>query len=159
MLREQGKLRANWEGPYRIQKMIGPNACILQMLQGESMGKTWNLNHLKLYYPPQVWETNVIIGNSDVNSMWECRRVVWWTDSQKNACLFFSDVLILFVFSHTFTVWKTRYLVFGSAMRYKSRLVVLPLARQWGWESRIVVLPSARQWGWESRLVVLPLAR
>ena len=46
-LREEGKLRPNWEGPYRIQKMLGPNTCVLQTLQGEMMGKTWNTMHLK----------------------------------------------------------------------------------------------------------------
>ncbi|XP_052185282.1 uncharacterized protein LOC127796919 [Diospyros lotus] len=48
-LREDGKFRANWEGPYCIQEMIGPSTCILQTLQGETMGKTWSTNHLKLY--------------------------------------------------------------------------------------------------------------
>ena len=31
-LRDDGKFQANWEGPYCIQKMIGPNKCILQTL-------------------------------------------------------------------------------------------------------------------------------
>ena len=48
-LRADGKLRANWEGPYRILKLIGPNTCILQTLSGETLRKTWNLNYLKLY--------------------------------------------------------------------------------------------------------------
>jgi len=48
-LRGDGKLRANWEGPYCILKMIGPNTCILQTLLGETLEKTWNLNYLKLY--------------------------------------------------------------------------------------------------------------
>lgn len=53
-LRDEGKFRANWEGPYRIQKMIGPSTCILQTLQGEAIGKTWSTNHLKLYSPPDI---------------------------------------------------------------------------------------------------------
>ncbi|XP_052190043.1 uncharacterized protein LOC127799867 [Diospyros lotus] len=52
--REDGKFRANWEGPYRIQEMIGPSTCILQTLQGETMGKTWSTNHLKLYSPSDM---------------------------------------------------------------------------------------------------------
>ena len=48
-LRGDGKLRVNSEGPYRILKLIGPNTCILQTLSGETLGKTWNLNYLKLY--------------------------------------------------------------------------------------------------------------
>lgn len=48
-LREDGKLQANWEGPYHLQKMIGPNTYIFQTLQGKTMGKTLNTNHLKLY--------------------------------------------------------------------------------------------------------------
>ncbi|XP_052206820.1 uncharacterized protein LOC127811152 [Diospyros lotus] len=53
-LREDGKFRANWERPYRIQEMIGPSTCILQTLQGETMSKTWSTNHLKLYSPPDM---------------------------------------------------------------------------------------------------------
>ncbi|XP_052185169.1 uncharacterized protein LOC127796808 [Diospyros lotus] len=50
-LREEGKLRPNWEGSYKIRKMLGPNTCILQTLQGEAMGKTWNTMNLKRYFP------------------------------------------------------------------------------------------------------------
>jgi len=57
-LREKGKLRLNWEGPYRIQKMLGPNTCVLQTLQGEIMGKTWNTMHLKRYFPTQPVEAD-----------------------------------------------------------------------------------------------------
>ena len=39
-LQGDGKLQANWEGPYRIMKLIGPNTCILQTLSGETLGKT-----------------------------------------------------------------------------------------------------------------------
>ena len=49
-LKEEGKFRRNWEGPYRIQQLLGPNTCVLQTLQGETMGKTWNTMHLKKYY-------------------------------------------------------------------------------------------------------------
>ena len=39
-LYEEGKLWENWEGPHRIKEMLGSNTCILQMLQGETLGKT-----------------------------------------------------------------------------------------------------------------------
>ena len=53
-LREDGKLRANWEGPYRISSMLGPNTATLETLGGKKMLKTWNTNHLKLYFPSDV---------------------------------------------------------------------------------------------------------
>ncbi|XP_052197300.1 uncharacterized protein LOC127804473 [Diospyros lotus] len=53
-LREDRKFLANWEGPYRIQEMIGPSTCILQTLQGETMSKTRSTTHLKLYSPPNM---------------------------------------------------------------------------------------------------------
>ena len=51
-LKEEGKLRANWEGPYRIRRMITPNTCKLETLEGKKVQKTWNTNHLKVYFPP-----------------------------------------------------------------------------------------------------------
>lgn len=50
-LREKGKLRPNWEGPYKIVKMLGLNTSVLQTLQDEVLGKTWNTMHLKRYFP------------------------------------------------------------------------------------------------------------
>lgn len=35
--REEGKLQPNWEGSYRIQKMLGANTCVPQALQGETL--------------------------------------------------------------------------------------------------------------------------
>lgn len=31
-------------------KVLGPNTCVLQTLQGEVLGKTWNNMHLKRYF-------------------------------------------------------------------------------------------------------------
>ena len=53
-LREEGKLRANWEGPYRISSMLGPHTATLETLGGKKMPKTWNTNHLKFYFPSDV---------------------------------------------------------------------------------------------------------
>ena len=51
-LKDEGKLRANWEGPYRIRMMLTPNTCKLETLEGKKVQKTWNTNHLKIYFPP-----------------------------------------------------------------------------------------------------------
>ena len=53
-LKEEGKFRANWEGPYRIRAILGPNTCKLETLQGKKIQKTWNMNHLKFYFPPSI---------------------------------------------------------------------------------------------------------
>ena len=58
-LREEGKLRPNWEGPYRIRRMLGPNTGVLQTLQGEILGKTWNIMHLKRHFLTQPAEAGL----------------------------------------------------------------------------------------------------
>ncbi|XP_057758224.1 uncharacterized protein LOC130978235 [Arachis stenosperma] len=45
-----GKLAANWEGPYRVTKVIGNGAYRLQTLEGKDLPNTWNVSSLKLYY-------------------------------------------------------------------------------------------------------------
>ena len=44
-LKEEGKLRANWEDPYRVRE-----TCKLETLGGKEIQKTWNMNNLKLYF-------------------------------------------------------------------------------------------------------------
>ncbi|XP_016186036.1 uncharacterized protein LOC107627728 [Arachis ipaensis] len=44
-----GKLAANWEGPFRISKVLGMGAYQLQTLQGEPISGNWNVSSLKLY--------------------------------------------------------------------------------------------------------------
>ncbi|XP_025702684.1 uncharacterized protein [Arachis hypogaea] len=44
-----GKLAANWEGPFRISKVLGMGAYQLQILQGNTMSGNWNVSSLKMY--------------------------------------------------------------------------------------------------------------
>ncbi|XP_072087333.1 uncharacterized protein [Arachis hypogaea] len=46
----QGKLAANWEGPFRIAKVYGRGSYSLQSLEGADLPNTWNISSLRLYY-------------------------------------------------------------------------------------------------------------
>ena len=46
----EGKLAANWEGPYRIQGAMGTRAYYLEQLIGEPLPRPWNAAKLKQYY-------------------------------------------------------------------------------------------------------------
>ncbi|KAK3018181.1 hypothetical protein RJ639_002799 [Escallonia herrerae] len=45
-----GKLSPNWEGPYKISKVLRPGAYSLQTLSGEVIPRTWNADNLRQYY-------------------------------------------------------------------------------------------------------------
>ncbi|XP_057756151.1 uncharacterized protein LOC130975360 [Arachis stenosperma] len=45
-----GKLAANWEGPYRIKKVMGKGAFKLERLDGKEVPRTWNANNLRRFY-------------------------------------------------------------------------------------------------------------
>jgi len=45
-----GKLAANWEGPYRIQRSTRTGAYALETLQGSVIQRTFNAADLKRYY-------------------------------------------------------------------------------------------------------------
>ncbi|XP_072066775.1 uncharacterized protein [Arachis hypogaea] len=45
-----GKLSTNWEGPFRICKVIGKGAYKIQTLDGTILPNNWNISSLKLYY-------------------------------------------------------------------------------------------------------------
>ena len=45
-----GKLGPNWEGPYKITKIIGQGAYRLQAEDGREIGNSWNATHLKQYH-------------------------------------------------------------------------------------------------------------
>uniref|UniRef100_A0A803QH24 Integrase catalytic domain-containing protein n=1 Tax=Cannabis sativa TaxID=3483 RepID=A0A803QH24_CANSA len=45
-----GKLSPNWEGPYKITKVIGQGAYRLQAEDGREIGNSWNATHLKQYH-------------------------------------------------------------------------------------------------------------
>ncbi|XP_016205400.1 uncharacterized protein LOC107645794 [Arachis ipaensis] len=44
-----GKLAANWEGPFRVSRVLGMGAYQLQTLQGNPISGNWNISSLKLY--------------------------------------------------------------------------------------------------------------
>ncbi|KAL0677561.1 hypothetical protein Bca4012_005542 [Brassica carinata] len=48
--RNAGKLGANWEGPYKIEKFIRPGSYEIANMQGIKIPRTWNAMHLKKYY-------------------------------------------------------------------------------------------------------------
>ncbi|KAK2999703.1 hypothetical protein RJ639_023129 [Escallonia herrerae] len=44
------KLSPNWEGPYRVIKVLKPGAYTLRMLSREPIPRTWNAENLRKYY-------------------------------------------------------------------------------------------------------------
>ncbi|XP_015959264.1 uncharacterized protein LOC107483157 [Arachis duranensis] len=44
-----GKVAANWEGPFRVAKVLGMGAYQLQTLQGNTIPGNWNISSLKMY--------------------------------------------------------------------------------------------------------------
>jgi hypothetical protein len=49
------KCSPNWEGPYRIKKVIPKNSYMVQSVQGISLPRTLNGKYLKKYYH-SVWQ-------------------------------------------------------------------------------------------------------
>jgi len=47
---KEGKLAANWEGPYRIRMKTGTGAYRLKDLHRGIVPRTWNAEKLKKYY-------------------------------------------------------------------------------------------------------------
>ena len=45
-----GKLRPNWEGPYKIVRLVGKGAYYLENLEGKQVTSPRNSNNLKKYY-------------------------------------------------------------------------------------------------------------
>ncbi|CDY39319.1 BnaC05g10600D [Brassica napus] len=48
--RNVGKLGANWEGPYKLKKIVRPGSYEIANMQGIKIPRTWNAMHLKKYY-------------------------------------------------------------------------------------------------------------
>ncbi|XP_027351054.1 uncharacterized protein LOC113862116 [Abrus precatorius] len=48
--RQEGKLAANWEGPFRVTARLNNGAYKLETLAGKLIPRTWNVTHLKYYY-------------------------------------------------------------------------------------------------------------
>ena len=46
----EGKLAANWEGPYRVHAKTGTRAYYLEKLNGEQLARPWNTEKLKQCY-------------------------------------------------------------------------------------------------------------
>ncbi|MCI82921.1 gag-pol precursor, partial [Trifolium medium] len=46
----EGKLAANWEGPYRVRGKTDNEAYFLEDLQGKELPRPWNAQKLKQYY-------------------------------------------------------------------------------------------------------------
>jgi dihydroneopterin aldolase len=50
-----GKWLPNWEGPYKVVKVIFRNSYVLETLQGERLTRAFNGRYLKRYFP-SVWQ-------------------------------------------------------------------------------------------------------
>ncbi|XP_072087110.1 uncharacterized protein [Arachis hypogaea] len=46
----EGKLATNWEGPYRVRKVLGKGGYKLEKLDGSEIPRTWNMANLKRFY-------------------------------------------------------------------------------------------------------------
>ncbi|XP_057763544.1 uncharacterized protein LOC130983889 [Arachis stenosperma] len=46
-----GKLAANWEGPYKVKKVMGKGAFKLEKFDGKEVPRTWNADNLRRFYP------------------------------------------------------------------------------------------------------------
>jgi hypothetical protein len=49
-----GKWSPNWEGPYKVIKVIYDNSYLLETLQSERLNRAFNERYLKRYFP-SVW--------------------------------------------------------------------------------------------------------
>ena len=49
-----GKWSPTWEGPYKINRCVPGNACILETLEGEEFLRALIGKYLKIYYP-KIW--------------------------------------------------------------------------------------------------------
>jgi hypothetical protein len=47
---KDGKLRANWEGPFRVKTIAANGAYHLETLKGKEIPRTLNVANLKRYY-------------------------------------------------------------------------------------------------------------
>ncbi|XP_072073922.1 uncharacterized protein [Arachis hypogaea] len=46
----EGKLAANWEGPYRVKEVVGNGTYKLERLDGKEVPRTWNVANLTRFY-------------------------------------------------------------------------------------------------------------
>ena len=45
-----GKLAPNWEGPYKVQQVLGKGAYALERLDGTPVSRSWNVAQLRICY-------------------------------------------------------------------------------------------------------------
>jgi len=50
-----GKWSPNWEGPYKVIKVIFSNSYLLETLQGKHLTRAINGRYLKKYFP-SIWQ-------------------------------------------------------------------------------------------------------
>lgn len=50
VLQHVGTLESNWEGSYRVVKMVRPGTYLLSILNGKKLSHPWNAKHLRTYY-------------------------------------------------------------------------------------------------------------
>ncbi|GAV77951.1 hypothetical protein CFOL_v3_21419, partial [Cephalotus follicularis] len=46
----RGKLAPNWEGPYKVKRVLRPGTFKLETLGGREIPRAWNAEHLRKYY-------------------------------------------------------------------------------------------------------------
>ena len=56
-----GKLRPNWEGPFRVVTSLDNGAYRLQELDGKAIPRTWNATHLKFYFSSPITRPGVVL--------------------------------------------------------------------------------------------------
>ena len=47
---DKGKLGANWDGPFKIIRVIKPGTFELEEMKGKKLPRPWNGDHLKRYF-------------------------------------------------------------------------------------------------------------
>ena len=47
---EEGKLTPNWEGPYRVAKVVHDGTYRLEMMNGETVPRSWNMDNLRKFF-------------------------------------------------------------------------------------------------------------
>jgi hypothetical protein len=50
-MKGQNKLTPKWEGPYRVVQVTRPGAVRLETEDGTPMVNSWNIEHLRKFYP------------------------------------------------------------------------------------------------------------
>ena len=50
VLHNKGALDLGWEGPFKIAEVLTLGAYKLAHLNGEQILRSWNANHLEMYY-------------------------------------------------------------------------------------------------------------